>query len=248
MSADQEFYAKGVPEQNIASSLNEMGFHYGTWAKERRRWYGNRTDVRVLDLGAGTCAVSALLSGEPWVGEVVAADISLPRMEMLAPRAQAMHGGDPAKIRFVEANFNDPLDFPDDYFDLVVMDGALHHSRAIWFTLSEIHRVLKPHGHFVAQREQFVAPLTAGLKMRRLLATEEVQQGVSENAYLKEQYDYYLRANGFRVRFAAVLPSPLFKALGLLNGLAFSRYNIIATKANDVALPVADHKQRGWLG
>lgn len=244
MSADQDFYKNGVPEHSIARAHDEIAWHYDTWLKDRTRWYGNRNGIRVLELGAGTCTISTLLSRESWIGEIVAADISLPRMDLMRPHAMERFDGDASKVRCVEANFNDPLNFPDGYFDLVVMDGALHHSRALWDTVAEIHRVLKRHGHFVAQREQFVAPLTAGIKLRRLLRTDEVMQGVSENAYLKDQYDYYLRANGFRVRFIPVLPSWVFKALRFLNGAAFSKFTILATKTGVEARPVVDRAVR----
>ncbi len=238
ISSDQLYYDKGVAEEDVAPYVQDIATFFDGWANERKRWFEGRDDVRVLELGAGSCAMSLMASLEPWSGEIVAGDISVARMEQIRPQAQAMFGGKLEKIRLTEIDINEPLSFPDQHFDLVMMDGTLHHSRAIWFTVSEIHRVLKSQGHFVAQREQFVAPLTSRIKLKRLLATDEVMNGVSENAYLKEQYEYYLRANGFDVRFLPVLPSAKFKALGFLNGLAFSKYNIVATKVNEVARPV----------
>lgn len=229
--ADRAYYDKGVATEDIAPFVDDVRFYFDAWAKDRRRWFGNRTGIRALELGAGSCTVSYLLSQEPWVSEVVACDISLARSEQFQPYVESLIGADLAKLQLVEADFNVALPFPDNSFDLVVMDSALHHSRSIWLTLAEVNRVLKSPGYFVAQREHYLAPLTSRWKMRRMLESDEVQNGVSENAYFREQYEYYLRANGLRPRFSAVLPSRKFRALAFLNGLAFSKYNIVASKA-----------------
>jgi ubiquinone/menaquinone biosynthesis C-methylase UbiE len=134
----------------------------------------------------------------------------------------------PEKLSFSEIDFNDPLPFQDNEFDIVVMDAALHHSRNLWITLSEIRRVLKPGGFFIAQREAYTSPLTHKITFKRLLESPEAAAGVSENAYLKSQYDYYLRVNGFLPEFQTVLTNWKFKALFFLNGILFSKYNIIA--------------------
>jgi ubiquinone/menaquinone biosynthesis C-methylase UbiE len=237
-TADREYYDQAVAIEDIPPFVDLIALYLDNWAKDRRRWFGSRTDVRVLELGAGSCAASYLLSREPWVSEIVAGDISSARADQFRPYVLDLTGGDHSKLRFAEVDMNEPLPFPDGYFDLVVMDSALHHSRAIWSTLSEIHRVLKPKGHFVAQREHYLAPLSSRWKMRRMLVSDEVRNGVSENAYLKEQYDYYLKAHGFRTKFRAIFPTWLFKSLFFLNGLAFSKYNLIAYRANSVARPL----------
>lgn len=237
-TADREYYDQAVAVDDIPPFVDVISLYLANWAKDRVRWFSGRTDVRILELGAGSCATSFLLSREPWVKEIVAGDISSARVDQFRPFVSELVGGDPAKIRFAEVDMNETLPFPDHHFDLVVMDSALHHSRAIWTTLSEIHRVLKPKGHFVAQREHYLAPLTSRLKMKWMLHSEEVRSGVSENAYLKEQYDYYLRAHGFQPKFRAVLPTRLFRSLFFLNGLAFSKYNLIAYRANSAPRPL----------
>jgi len=110
---------------------------------------------------------------------------------------------------------------------------VLHHLPDLGAAFAEIRRVLKPGGLFVAQREAYTSPLTNRITFRRLLASPEVAAGVSENAYLPSQYDYYLRANGFEPRFLPVYDSLKFKLLFFLNGIVFSKYNIVArsTKA-----------------
>jgi hypothetical protein len=98
----------------------------------------------------------------------------------------------------------------------------------MWLTLSECRRVLAPDGAVAALREQYLAPLTAGYALKRLLRTKEVQSGVAENAYLKDQYAYYFLANGFTPQFHGVTPGAQWRLLSALNGLLFSKWSIWA--------------------
>ena len=231
--ADKSFYDNELLEGQAEAYAPHVRAYAEAWLEKCRPEFAGRTGLKVLDLGAGSCTTSFILSQEAFVGEVAAADISAARLETMSKQTQRVVGGDPAKLSFHEIDFNQPLPFPDSSFDLVVMDAALHHSRNIWETLTEIRRVLKPGALFVAQREAYTSPLTNRVTFKRLLASPEVAAGVSENAYLPSQYDYYLRANGFEPRFIPVYESWKFKVLFFLNGIAFSKYNIVArsTKA-----------------
>jgi ubiquinone/menaquinone biosynthesis C-methylase UbiE len=235
MMEDKQFYDQAVAPEAIPAWADEVRLYVENWLDDARHWFGGRTDVRILDLGAGSCTTSLILSRETFVAEIVAADLSTARMQQMVPHTQAIFGGIPAKLRFEQIDMNRRLDFPDDHFDLVLMDAALHHSRNIWLTLAEIRRILKPRGYFVAQREHYVSPLTAGYSFRKLLRTDEVKAGVSENAYLKSQYDYYLRANGFEPRFKPVFTHAKFKLLAFANGWLFSKYNILARSTREEA-------------
>lgn len=228
MNADKEFYSKELLTGRSENWVSEIVLFTNAWLTEMRGVLEASKGVRVLDLGAGSCSTSLTISKHASVTEIVATDVSATRMEIMSKETTQIVGGDLSKLSFHEIDFNEDLPFPDDAFDLVVMDAALHHSRNIWHTLSEIGRVLKLGGHFVAQREAYVAPLTATYAFKRLLRSPEVAAGVSENAYLKSQYDYYLRVNGFSPRFQPIFPSLKFKLLFFLNGIAFSKYNIIA--------------------
>ena len=83
-------------------------------------------------------------------------------------------------------------------------------------------------GAVAALREQYLAPFTAGYALKRLLQTKEVQSGVAENAYLKDQYAYYFLANGFSPQFRGVTPGAQWRLLSGLNGLLFSKWSIWA--------------------
>lgn len=185
--------------------------------------------LRTLELGAGSCTLSLTLSREPWIESMRCVDISAHRMSALAPAVAQQVGGRIDLLSFGEGNFTDSIDYADGAFDVVLFDAALHHSRNIWTTLQECHRVLSEYGLLIAQREQYAAPLTYAYALHRLLRTPEVAAGVSENAYLKAQYDYYLRAAGFRPTFIPVSHGR-FTAISFLNGLLFSKWVIVAER------------------
>ncbi len=228
MSADRDFYDNEVLTDLVPHFVPNIKLYAENWFAVMRREFRGRSDVRVLDLGAGSCTLSLMMSDEPYIKAITAVDISAKKMADLSVLTAKEVGGDLKKLSFQEIDFNDPLPFADNEFDIVVMDAALHHSRNIWVTLSEIRRVLKPGAYFVAQREAYVSPLSSKITFRRLLESPEAAAGVSENAYLKIQYDYYLRVNGFVPRFLPIYPTWLFKCLFFLNGLAFSKYNIVS--------------------
>ena len=228
MSADRDFYDKEDLTQSVPHFVSYIQPYATNWFAVMRKEFAERNGIRVLDLGAGSCTLSLMLSAEPYIGTIKAVDISAKKMADLSALVCREVGGDLNKLSFQEIDFNEKLPFDDNAFDLVVMDAALHHSRNIWETLAEIRRVLQPGGRFVAQREAYTSPLSSRVTFRRLLKSPEAAAGVSENAYLKVQYDYYLRVNGFIPEFLPVYPSLFFRLFFFLNGLAFSKYNIVA--------------------
>jgi ubiquinone/menaquinone biosynthesis C-methylase UbiE len=234
MSTDRDFYDNEDLTDIVPYFVSYIKPYASAWLPEMGKNFLGRTDVKILDLGAGSCTLSLMMSDEPYVENIEAVDISAKKMTDLSKLVHKEVGGKPEKLIFSEIDFNDPLPFADNSFDLVVMDAALHHSRNIWVTLSEIRRVLKSGGFFIAQREAYTSPLTHKITFRRILESPEAAAGVSENAYLKSQYDYYLRVNGFLPEFQAVLTDWKFKALFFLNGILFSKYNIIARSTKTV--------------
>lgn len=186
-----------------------------------------KPDAKLLELGAGTSATSLDLIRLFPFASATCCDISEARMRALAAGAAHEVGGDLAKLHFVELDMGEPLPFEDGSFDLIVFDAALHHTTNMWRTLSECRRALAPGGALVALREQYLARLTSGYALRRILASPEVRAGVSENAYLRQQYEYYLRVHGFTPHFHAVAPGR-WRLLAPLNGLLFSKWTIWA--------------------
>ncbi len=97
---------------------------------------------RALDVCAGTNAIGiALLKREPGL-EVHAIDRSAAMQEVGRQRAGALGFRIHSVIGDVHA-----LPFPDNHFDVVTLQYATRHLR-VKDVFREIHRVLKPGGHF----------------------------------------------------------------------------------------------------
>lgn len=97
---------------------------------------------RVLDVCAGTNAIGiALLSREPTL-KVYAIDRSPHMQGVGTQRAKAMGFHIHSTIGDVHQ-----LPFPDEHFDVVTLQFATRHLR-VEQVFREIHRVLKPGGHF----------------------------------------------------------------------------------------------------
>ena len=229
--AEREFYDATAIQ--TASQLEPfaatIGKYFRRYRADLERHFAARAGVRAIELGAGSCTLSLLVSREPYISSVTCLDVSLHRMQTCVPAVADIVKGDTSKLRLVQGDFSEQLPFADGEFDLVAFDAALHHAHSIWHTLRECRRILSTGGLIVAQREQFLGKLTGGIKLRRLLQSEEVINGVAENAYTREQYEYYLKANGFDVRFLAMSETLLQKALLPVNGWAFSKWVILGT-------------------
>lgn len=194
------------------------------------QFVSGRTGLTAMELGAGSCMMSLAVSRHPGIGRITCSDISMSRMQSLLPVAERFVPGASGKIDFLEFDFSGKFPVESNSKDIILFSAALHHSRSMWDTLSECRRVLRPGGIVIAQAEQYLARLTYGYALRRLLDSEEVKSGVSENTFLKEQYGYYFSVAGFQATFIPCYPSLPFKALFFLNGLLFSKWVLVARK------------------
>jgi ubiquinone/menaquinone biosynthesis C-methylase UbiE len=235
---DRKFYAGSIDyfdaenEQRIKKHLEVVKSYIDAISDSLNALYSRRNgNVRFVELGAGTCLTSLSLRKMYPQASFTCVDISISRMEQLHGKSAGLVGVDGSGIEFAECDISNKLPFGDAQFDIVVFDASLHHSRNMWLTLGECKRILKPDGAVAALREQYLAPFTAGYALRRLLQTKEVQSGVAENAYLKDQYAYYFLANGFSPQFRSVTPNAQWRLLSPLNGLFFSKWSIWATVA-----------------
>ncbi len=66
--------------------------------------------------------------------------------ELLAQAIKTNHDVNDA-VNFIKLDFDSPFNLSDDYFDLASCCFAIYYATDIPFTISEIHRVLKPGGH-----------------------------------------------------------------------------------------------------
>jgi ubiquinone/menaquinone biosynthesis C-methylase UbiE len=235
---DRDFYAGSVAyfdaenEGHIRAHLDTVNEYIAAISDSLNQFCGARGgNVRFVELGAGTCLTSLSLKKIYPQAKFTCVDISMLRMRKLVANSARLVGVEGGDIEFAECDMSNKLPFGDGQFDIVVFDASLHHSRNMWLTLGECKRILAPDGAVAAMREQYLARFTAGYALKRLLQTEEVQSGVAENAYLKDQYAYYFSANGFSPQFHGVTPGIRWRLLSPLNGLLFSKWSIWAPVA-----------------
>jgi ubiquinone/menaquinone biosynthesis C-methylase UbiE len=184
---------------------------------------------RILEIGAGAAWLSAELSKQPRVVEVITTDFSPKLLKEQAPKVFELLGANTAKITRMPADFHQ-LDFPKNHFDAVVCATVLHHAANIVQVLREAKRVLKPGGKFVAIREP-VWPLvkikSRGKMLARLMAT-----GVDERFYSLADYKEFFRQASLPLEVKRVNLSKGFKYYvdEMVNGLTHARYAFVGTK------------------
>lgn len=244
VSADRKFFDDEIDyfaPENLAHFLKyveDVKSFFAPAIPHLKKLSSARGALSVIELGAGTCLMSLQTKNAVSVESIVCTDISMFRMQALAQRCAELLHQDLQKMSFATVDFTVEIPFPDASFDLVCFDASLHHSRNIWRTLSECRRVLRRGGLLIAQREQYLATLTHRYALSRLLRTNEVRSGVSENAFLRAQYEYFLRAGGFEPHFLPVTPLLRWKLLAPLNGVLFSKWTIVAERSEMVpAIP-----------
>jgi ubiquinone/menaquinone biosynthesis C-methylase UbiE len=232
-NADRRFYDDVATSAGGGAGAEELPERYARYIRRTKTslqtHFRGRQGCVALELGAGSCALSLAVSDLPFLQRLICFDISSERMRALAPgAARALPAAQLEKIEFQAGDFNQPLPYEDVSLDVVLFDAALHHAASPWFTLAECRRVVKPDGLLIAQREQYLAYLTEGIAIARLLRSVEVTSGVIENSYYRSQYEYFLRARGFEPVFHGVPDAPWQRALFFLNGLIFSKWVIVA--------------------
>jgi ubiquinone/menaquinone biosynthesis C-methylase UbiE len=150
---------------------------------------------RVIDVAAGTCWATAILSQLERVTDVVALDLSRTFLTTVGDRIINYFSGKRDKIRFAISTFN-AIPFEDGYFDCAFFIATLHHSQTPLLTLSEIHRVLRPEGTlFLLQ----YAPSVLGLRRAREEALKIARDsGFTDMTYSRSEIVYLLRSSGFK--------------------------------------------------
>lgn len=98
---------------------------------------------KILDVGCGAGKQCFLfykaLQGE---ADITGGDVN---SELLA-RARQENDKIGNRIRFIDLDFNQPFPLEDDQYDLLTSCFAIYYSEDISFTISEMHRVIKPGG------------------------------------------------------------------------------------------------------
>ena len=203
---------------------------------------------RILEIGAGGAWLSAELSKQPKVVEVITTDLSPKLLREQAPKVFKALNANTAKITRMPGDYHQ-LDFPANHFDLVVSSAVLHQAANIVQVLREAKRVLKPGGQFVAIREP-VWPLVK-IKSRAKMLAKLVATGVNERFYTLADYKEFFKQAALPCEARRVTLSSGFKYYvdKMVNGLTHARYAFIASKRGRAAtvkswLPVAIRNER----
>jgi SAM-dependent methyltransferase len=191
----------------------------------------------IVDLGAGTCWLSAVLVRRPEVERSIAVEFSRRRLEELAPVAMAYLGAPAEKVERVVADFyNHGLG--TEIADWVFMDAAFHHAADPVRMARVAYDLLRPGGRFVLFREPTVTPL----RRRRDHGVED-QHGAFEREYRPSGYVDFLRRAGFEadkspasggfdsLKARALLRPPM----AWLNGVLFSEYTYVGRRPSSAA-------------
>ncbi len=184
---------------------------------------------RVLEIGAGGAWLSAELSKQPRVVQVIATDPSPKLLKEQAPKVFKLLEAKTAKITRMPADFHH-LDFPANHFDFVVCAGVLHHAANIVQVLREAKRVLKPGGQFVAIREP-VWPLVK-IKSRSKMLAKLIATGVNDRFYTLADYKEFFKQAALALQVKRVNLASGFKYYvnTLVNGLTHARYAFVGRK------------------
>ncbi|MEE9325305.1 MAG: methyltransferase domain-containing protein [Dehalococcoidia bacterium] len=143
---------------------------------------------QIVELGAGSCWLSSLLSRLDKVERVYAIELSRRRLELMAPLAFEHFGARPERIVLVAGDLN-RLELADGSMDFAVASGSIHHTPDLLAAFKETWRVLKPRGKLLFFREN-TKPLL------RKLDEKYVKQGERWASHLDFYYTkaQYLRA------------------------------------------------------
>ncbi len=134
-----------TPLEKKAPDIGEMVniFSKGEYLGFNLAFVRPRPDDAVLDVGAGTCAVSRAFS--PYVRAVVPLDVS---EEALEKGRKAAEKEGLSNLIYVKGMAED-LPFLDETFDITHSRLAFHHFKDVWEPFSEMARVTKKGGRVV---------------------------------------------------------------------------------------------------
>lgn len=182
----------------------------------------------ILEIGAGSAWLSALISKIPEAKKIYALDISQKLLEKIGKRVfKKLEAED--KIEFVACDFSKTA-FENNKFDFIVCDAALHHAQNPDDLLQEMK------GIFIAVRE----PIKSIFHLSNVLrfGKKEIETGATENIYTKKEWRNHFNNAGFELTILEEFNKKDLKTkmlrlpfLKIFNGLLFSRYYFIARKS-----------------
>jgi ubiquinone/menaquinone biosynthesis C-methylase UbiE len=157
-----------------------------------------------LDLGAGSCWLSAQLSTLPAVERVHALEFSDWMLTKIAPGVIERLGGDQAKITLHIGDIHRLSMFEDESLDFIAASAVLHHASDLHLVMRECRRVLRDDGLFFAILEpaipKVITPFTRELSEQHFGEAER-QHGVKDQTFHEREWREAYEQAGFDVRF-----------------------------------------------
>ena len=135
-------FTRVAPRYDLGNDIMSLGWHT-RWKQRLVDMADVRPEHRVLDLACGTGDVTWRVAQRAHRGSVVGADINPDMMRLAEPKRP--EGVD--NVEFVTCDAGQ-LPFPDDHFDRVTCVYAGRGFPDFPKVVAEVHRVLKPGGHF----------------------------------------------------------------------------------------------------
>ncbi|MCP9485389.1 MAG: class I SAM-dependent methyltransferase [Gaiellaceae bacterium MAG52_C11] len=152
----------------------------------------------VVELGAGSCWLSAALSCFPAVEHVIAVEFSERRLVSFGPVSLALLDAPAEKVERRIADFYRHGLEPASA-DLVVLDAAFHHASDPGRLAEVVFELTKPGGSALLLREPTLTFLTQSRDHGI-----EAAHGDFEHEYNRRQYVEFLEGAGFRARSVGV--------------------------------------------
>lgn len=177
----------------------------------------------VIDVGAGTCFLTAKMSQLESVDHVYAIDMSEEFLTSTGARILEHFNASPGKVTFVATDFN-AIPLPNASADTAFIFAAIHHSLSPIKTLQEVARVIKPGGTiFILENPSSVLKIG---QVRRYLLSLSRTGNVTEIAYTRRELEYVIdnaKIGDWQAHTWDVLGRPgprrwirhVFRALGL---------------------------------
>ena len=167
--------------------------YYESTEWEAVRKFLPKTPGIALDLGAGRGISSYALARDGWNTIALEPDAS----EIVgagAIRSLANETGMPIKV---EEKWGEQLPFADQTFDVVHARQVLHHARDLKQLCSEVGRVLKKGGIFIATREHVISHHK---DLELFLANHPLHHLYGgENAYLLKEYTHSIKSANLKL-------------------------------------------------
>ena len=160
-------------------------------------WLDARPGERILDLGCGDAQLTVRLAA---TGAQVQGFDASPRMAAAA-RSRGVS---------VDEGTAESLPYPDQTFDAVFSNAALHWMRDQDAMMGQVHRVLKPGGRFVAEMGALGNIAAIRVAFAAIMARHGYDGRRHDLNYYPtpDAYARRLQRHGFRVDRIAVIPRP----------------------------------------